>query len=190
MLEELFKRLGVATGRLVDLGCGGYGNSNTRWLLENGWQGELYDGEPQPPPAKQAWITARTVAHLVPDDAPVDLLCIDLDGNDWWIWREIQASIPVVLVEINSNLDPTVPLVMPYNPAHRWAEDTYYGASFAAWLWLAKEKGYVPACCVEDQNLFLVRGDLAAACDIECKQRVVHPPHPAGKTWLKLVSRY
>ena len=47
-----------------------------------------------------------------------DLLVIDVDGNDYWIWRALEAFRPrVVVIEYNGDLDPTVPRVMPYAPA-------------------------------------------------------------------------
>ena len=42
---------------------------------------------------------------------------IDVDGNDYWIWRALEAFRPrVVVIEYNGDLDPTVPRVMPYDP--------------------------------------------------------------------------
>ncbi|MGB9041189.1 MAG: hypothetical protein WCC81_01810 [Pseudolabrys sp.] len=48
----------------------------------------------------------------------IDLLSIDIDYNDYWIWKPITAVSPrVVVIEYNATLRPPMSLVVPYDPA-------------------------------------------------------------------------
>lgn len=52
--------------------------------------------------------------------AEIDLLSIDVDGNDFWFWEAIERVPPrVVVVEYNAALGPDLALTMPYAEAGR-----------------------------------------------------------------------
>jgi hypothetical protein len=88
---------------------------------------------------------------------------IDVDGNDYWIWRALEAFRPrVVVIEYNGDLDPTVPKVMPYAPGWRWDHTSGYGASLAALEALGADKGYrLVHTELAGVNAFFVRDELA-----------------------------
>jgi hypothetical protein len=92
-----------------------------------------------------------------------DLLVIDVDGNDYWIWRALGAFRPrVVVIEYNGDLDPREPRVMPYTPGWEWDHTSGYGASLAALEALGAEKGYrLVHTELAGVNAFFVREDLA-----------------------------
>src|SRR6185437_13950018 len=93
-----------------------------------------------------AYVTVENIAELfrangVP--AEPDLLSIDVDGNDYWLWEALEAYRPrVVVMEYNAAHVPPDRWVLPYDPDHRWAGDDVYGASLAALEELGKRKGY------------------------------------------------
>jgi hypothetical protein len=100
-------------------------------------------------------------ANRVP--AEPDLLSIDVDGADYWIWESIENYRPRVLViEYNSALDPHRKLVQPTDLQGGWDGTEYYGASLGALQALGERKGYrlvhTDLCGV---NAFFVRDDLA-----------------------------
>jgi hypothetical protein len=94
-----------------------------------------------------AAVTARNVEPLfeqagVPEQ--FDVLSIDIDGNDYWVWRALSRFTPrVVVIEYNANLALDAPVVMPHDDEHRWDGTDYFGASLAAYCRLGEEKGYV-----------------------------------------------
>src|SRR5262249_57512151 len=46
----------------------------------------------------------------------VDILCIDIDNNDYWVWKAIESIRPrAVVIEYNCSLRPPLSLVVPYN---------------------------------------------------------------------------
>ncbi len=80
---------------------------------------------------------------------------------------------------------------MPYNEAHVWNNDTYYGMSLAACEQLGKQYGYTLMHLHAGINAFLLRNDHAKARPelirpIEYRQKFDHKPHPAGKPWTTL----
>ncbi len=92
------------------------------------------------------FITAENIEPLfqkygVPPE--FDLLSIDIDGNDYWVWKAIEQFRPrVVVIEYNANKGPDASVTIPYDPAFRWDKSDYQGASLRALEKLGKEKGY------------------------------------------------
>ena len=100
-------------------------------------------------------------AQAVPDD--FDILAIDVDGNDYWVWQGLRTYRPkVVIIEYNSGLDPSQRLVQPFRH-EGWDGTSYFGASLGAMRALATEKGYrLVYTELAGVNAFFVRSDLAA----------------------------
>jgi hypothetical protein len=97
------------------------------------------------------------IKYVIPDKP--DVLSIDVDGNDYHIWKAITGYDPrVVIIEYNSTLGPYTEWVMPYNANHTWDGTNYHGASFMSVLKLAHEKGYsLVACDNNGVNMFFVK---------------------------------
>ena len=193
VILETLAAIGIEKGHLVDLGAGdGYTMSNSRALLEKGWTGNLYDGDPKgAKDVEKVWITRRwAIAHET--DLACDFLNIDIDGNDWHILQEIIPFGPALIVcEINPIFQRDEAVVMPYNAEHVWQGDTYYGMSLAACEKLAAQYGYTLMHLHAGINAFLLRNDHAKAHPelirpIEYVVKVDHKPHPPGKTWTTL----
>lgn len=189
-----FEVMGIKKGHLVDLGAGdGYTMSNTRALLEKGWTGDLYDGDPKG--AKDVikqWITREAVKALV--DCRCDFLNLDLDGNDYWILAELMDNTScwprLIVCEFNPIFERHEAVAMPYNGTHQWAGDTYYGASLAAFEKLLGGL-YTLAHVHAGINAFFLRDDHAKAHPelirpIDYKVKRDHKPHPPEKQWQRL----
>jgi hypothetical protein len=74
-------------------------------------------------------------------DTPIpkdfDLLSIDIDGNDYHVWKRVLQYKPkVVIVEFNPTIPTEVRFVQPANPALN------HGSSLLSLVELGKEKGY------------------------------------------------
>ena len=95
----------------------------------------------------------------------IGLLHIDIDGNDYWVWKAIQVSNPIiVIVEYNSVFGFDKPWTIPYNPAFIRTDfhqsNLYFGASILSFCDLANEKGYVfIGCNSSGNNAYFVRKD-------------------------------
>jgi hypothetical protein len=174
----LFKRIGPSTRRFVELGSGLSGGNSAVLALELGWTGLMVDGDAAHiaqvarrfpgVTAVSAWITAEQVNDLIAShgfSGEIDLLSVDLDGNDYWVWKAITVCDPrVVIVEYNSIFGGERAVTIPYDPRFQRSEHRfiYYGASLAALAGLAGQKGYRLVCTdTYGINAFFLRNDVA-----------------------------
>jgi hypothetical protein len=139
--------------------------SNTRFLLiNNNWKGLVMDGSAANIAyirrdeiawkynltAIEAFVTAENINELLRAqqvEGEIGLLHIDIDGNDYWVWKSISVINPVVVVmEYNSVFGADAPWVVPYDAAFFRTQahysNLYAGASLPALCGLAREKGY------------------------------------------------
>jgi len=164
ILLYLFSLLGTPTKKCVEV-CAADGiECNTANLVRNhGWRGLMIDGSRplvakaqnfyrkdrssrwQPPKVVEAWVTTDSVNSIFADngfDGDTDLLSLDMDGVDYWIWKALTVTQPLVVVaEYNWGWGPDEAMTVPYEPAFAGVK-RYYGASLAAFTKLGKEKGY------------------------------------------------
>jgi hypothetical protein len=149
LLDEVFRRIGIHSQYFVEFGVGDGLENNTAYRLACGWRGVWLEGNPAFCKAigdrlstqlstkrlqlEQAFITPDNIAQLfdradVPDD--FDLMSIDLDGNDYWVWENLVGYRPrVVMAEYNAAFGPVLDWVMPRNDTHVWRADRLFGAS-------------------------------------------------------------
>lgn len=196
IIAATLEAIGITKGHLVDLGAGdGYYLSNSRNLLEKGWTGKLFDGDPKgAKDVTQAWITWENIDTLCDyGNVEYDFLSIDLDGNDYHILKEFLVGFTpsLIVCEINPIFQRDEAKVMPYKADHVWNNDTYYGASLAAFEKLGAECGYTPMYLHHSLNLFLLRNDHAAAHPelirpIEYQQKWNHRRHDPQLPWITL----
>jgi hypothetical protein len=168
ILLYIFGLLGTTNRRVVEI-CAGDGlECNAANLMTaHGWQALLIDGDPAnvargrafystcpdtwvaPPVMEHAWITADNVNDVVSRRGfagPIDLLSLDIDGNDYWIWKALDCIEPrVVVLEFNASCGPERSVTMAYRPDYRLDLTSMpyrCGASLPAFVKLAKSKGY------------------------------------------------
>mgnify|MGYP003658073301 CR=1 FL=1 len=187
----------------IEFGVENYLESNTRFLLmNNNWKGLVMDGDGKniesikkqdiywrhDLTAKAAWIHRENINDLIKSEGfegEVGLLSIDVDGNDFWIWKVLEVVNPIiVVVEWNSLFGAEAAVTVPYSPTFQRSEahysNLYYGASIAAFHHLGEEKGYkLVGTNSAGNNLFFVRNDRVgnlkslspAECYVESKIR-------------------
>jgi len=181
VLAEVLRRIGVAGGGFVEFGVQDGTEGNTVFLAEVlAWGGVYLEADASAFAAlERRWAgceRVRTVhAAVEPDTVEAlfaaagvpeepDVLSIDVDGNDYWIWRALARYRPrVVVIEYNGALDPASRRVMPYSPGLRWDHTSGYGASLGALEDLGAQKGYrLVHTELAGVNAFFVREDLAS----------------------------
>ncbi len=184
IVEAIFRKIGTTNKYFVEFGVEDGMECNSRYLaLHKGWKGLLMDGAEHPgTDVKSEFITAENIQALfkkynVPETP--DLLSIDIDGNDYWVWQAINHYKPrVVIIEYNSHILPEETKTIPYNPRFHWDGTDYYGASLGVLDLLGQRKGYTLICTDRNGvNAFFVRADLAQG---KFAQRtlgeIYHPP--------------
>ena len=182
ILREIFRRIGEGNRLFLEIGAGDGLENNTLFLLVQGWRGAWIEGSARKAQAAQKtfaaeiaegrlrveehFLTAANVDKIVGKIAPaseIDLLSIDLDGNDYYILDAIRSVAPrVIVAEYNAKFPADVVWIMEYNEAHRWDSTDYFGASLKALEGLLAVRGYVlVGCNIVGMNAFFVRADLA-----------------------------
>jgi hypothetical protein len=96
---------------------------------------------------KQARITAENINELIKDagfEGEIGLLSIDIDGNDYWVWKALEVVKPLIVIIEAHNEFGLNNIVVPYDPDYRYPgkHPTYHGASPIAMMRLASHKGY------------------------------------------------
>jgi hypothetical protein len=199
ILVFLFAAVGLGSRVCVDV-CSGrpIGSNATNLICNWGFTGLLVDSDDgvtadarsfysrhpdtavYPPTCVSAWVTAENVNEILLShgvEGEIDMLSIDLDGMDYWIWRALSVVRPrVVVLEIQDIWGPDASVTVPYDPQFRRpdASYNYCGASLAAMASLSESKGYkLIGTNSLGQNAFFVRADvcpatLRAATRAEC----------------------
>lgn len=187
ILMTLLNAIGAKSKTFVEVGVQDGTECNCANLaLHFGWQGlmleansadvrratEFYgsiDPGGQRVKVVEAIVTAENINELVrlhSQSLSVDVLSIDVDGVDYWLWAAVSVINPsIVVIEYNAYLSPAQPITVPYKASFdRFAEHSsgfYFGASVAALQRLAERKGYQLVCCDSSGvNAFFVRKDL------------------------------
>lgn len=181
IIQYLLAHVTVRSRSFVEFGVEDYREANTRFLLFNdGWRGLIMDGSAEhlatvraepwywryDLTARDAFITVENINQLLTDAGfagPLGLLSVDIDGNDYWVWRAINAVDPdIVIVEYNAVFGAERAITVPYQPnfvrpkAHY--SNLYFGASLPALCDLAAAKGYaLVGCTSAGNNAFFVK---------------------------------
>lgn len=209
ILLFLLTVVGSGDKHLVDIGaCAISGSITANLLINHGWTGVLIEGNSEAmeaaragyesfgvptPTLLSAWIDADNVDALISEHCPkgADLLSIDIDGNDYWVWKAIESIAPrVVVIEYQDILGPDRSVTIPYDPKFRkdrYPENAtlnnYCGASLRAMVNLGASKGYrLVATNLRGYNAFFVRQDLApeALPEISVEAGLQHPWNVSG----------
>jgi hypothetical protein len=180
VIEEIFRRIGATNRRFVEFGVQDGTQCCTRNLLEaHDWAGVWIECDPahvvcarsrfreSPITVIEAFLTADNIQRVfasagVPTEP--DLMVVDVDGNDYWMWKAVGEHYRprVVVVEYNGTFGPNARWAMPYDPQHRYDETAYFGASLASFVELARSLGYCLVGCESmGVNAFFVRQDCA-----------------------------
>ena len=185
IIHEIFNRIGTENKEFIELGVGNGLECNSHYLLHCGWHGLWIEGNKGScreigirfkPVIKKGrlrvingFITRENIDDLIrrkrnsraSDRAP-DLLSIDIDGNDWYVWRAIESIRPrLVCIEYNGKFPPDISWKQAYDAKHRWDKTDWQGASLKAMEELGREKGYVlTGTNLTGVNAFFVREDL------------------------------
>ena len=180
--------IGMKTRRVVEMCCGsGSECMAANLIINHGFEGLLLDGDDisirnanrffaskkdcllNQPTIRKAWITRDNVNELLSDMAgEVDVLSLDMDGIDYWVWEAIEAINPRLCVFETHNLVPgDLSITVPYDPGFNcWSkkgdDKLFRSVSLPAMVKLSKRKGYrLIGTHRHGFNAFFLREDLA-----------------------------
>jgi hypothetical protein len=181
VLQEIFRRVGVASHTAIEVGTGDGTENNTMYLLFQGWKCLWVEADTvltsRTLKTHRRWLESGTLQlnnsmisqantfDLIGPFAQeysdaLDLLSIDIDSQDYWV---LQAALKfakprVVVMEYNGNLPPSVSITVPLN--HSEPKGVFYGASLPALNSLLEKDYALVGCTPNGVNAFWVRRDL------------------------------
>lgn len=165
IIQYLINKIHIPDKTFIEFGVENYIESNTRFLIKHdNWSGLVIDGSKKATDFIKAddiyyqyelnvltsFITAENINELISSQGlsgEIGLLSVDIDGNDYWVWKAINVVQPViVVVEYNSVLGVEKPITVPYKPdfvrSREHYSNLYFGTSLKALCVLAEQKGY------------------------------------------------
>jgi hypothetical protein len=205
ILLYIFSLIGTLNQKCVEI-CAGDGlECNTaNLIIHHRWLGLLFDGNSKniakannaytnhpdtrhwPPRIVHAWITKDNINDLIKTngfEGEIDLLSLDVDGVDYWIWKAVDAVHPrVVVLEFNHLWGPDLSVTVPYSDDFvagfsQYGSD-YAGASLKAFVKLGQEKGYrLVGTNAIATNAFFIRQDIECSWlpEIDASVCFTHP---------------
>lgn len=172
ILLYIFSLIGTLNKQYVEI-CAGNGEqcNCANLTINHGWRGLMLDGDAEnvkagrafyaqhpdtflwPPTFVQAWITRQNVNEIVSENGisgEIDLLSLDIDGNDYWILEALDVVQPrVIVAEYQNAWGPDISITQRYQDDFSYKEAMVShnslprcGASLSALAKLAKRKGY------------------------------------------------
>lgn len=209
LLEYIFNNIGTESKYCVEIGVGRWEcTPNTKYFREDkGWNGigfEKRRGNVKSRDLRDKFnikicaVTDENVNKLFKKyDVPqvIDLMSIDIDGQDFYIWKSLKWKPRVVIIEFNEGLGPDVNAVMKLDRRHWKHRDNtyYYGASISSFKKLGKRKGYTLLCKCGRNLVFIRDGILPEKVDRDVKD--IHPkaipesykvPDPKNREWVTI----
>jgi hypothetical protein len=171
IIEKIFSVIGERTKVCIEFGAwDGVYLSNTTNLWKNGWKAILIESDVErfrTLSENVKGFNCITLNYCIGNDPDndsleyvlhknevkdeIDLLSIDVDGNDYYIFQSLNRIRPrVIICEFN----PTIPYHLDVYADYR----NYFGCSISALNRVAGEKGY-RLVAVTDVNCFYVRDE-------------------------------
>lgn len=199
IIQYLIRKIEIHNKIFIEFGVEDYTEASTRFLLINdNWSGLVMDSsKPSIDFIKSSdiywryglnaacsFITTDNINQLIRQNIEkkdIGLLVIDIDGNDYWIWKSIEAVSPrIVICEYNGIFGCehciTIPYEENFNRIKKHYSGLYWGASLPALCLLAKEKGYVfLGCNSNGNNAFFARKDICPLPPASHKEGFVMP---------------
>lgn len=178
IIAKLFELIGEQSRWCVELGAwDGKLYSNTYDLIANrGWSGVLIEGSADKFPELQRTHagnpravcvnaivqpssgTGSLEAQLATTEIPrgFDLLSIDIDGNDYYLWESMTSYTPrLVVIEFNPMIPNDILFIQDRDIAIN------QGCSLRALIELGKTKGYELAAVTTTNAMFVTKGEFS-----------------------------
>jgi hypothetical protein len=181
IIQRLTRSIEIKNKTFIEFGVENFRESNCRFLmLKDYWDGFVIDSSElnitSISSIPEIWkynlkaipdfVTRENINSLLSRsefERDLGILSIDIDGMDYWVLKEINGFEPRILIlEFNDKFGPDRKITLPYSSNFtREGNPGYHGASLAAMVHLANEKGYALVGVNKTGcNAFFVRRDL------------------------------
>ena len=164
---EILRRIDcLKNGTYGEYGVGNGTENNSLVLAALGWRGFWVGGETLLPNINQGrgnkfcyvkdWITLDNIVKITSrclqqiERDTIDVISIDLDGNDIHLIRALLATglrPKLFIAEYNAKFPPPIEFEIVYDSKHIWDGDDYFGASLTSLNKLFNKYNYRLICC-------------------------------------------
>lgn len=157
-IDNVFSIIGTTNKHCVEFGVYNFYDEHTsKIIMQDGWTATYIECDDNqykqivsncanyPVNVVKSFLTAENINDVFREgNVPFefDLLSIDVDGMDYWLWKALTYRPRVVLIEYNGVKKPGTLAVPPYDPNYVWNHTRYMGSSLDSIAKMAKEKGY------------------------------------------------
>jgi hypothetical protein len=189
IIQYLINKIPIKNKTFIEFGVEDYRESNTRFLLvNNNWSGFIIDGSSSNIESIKrqqlysfydlqtecTFVTKENINEILKKSrfkSDLGILSIDIDGNDFWVWQNIDCVNPIILIcEYNSLLGFKHPFTVVYDPNFVRgisSKFNFYGTSLLSLVELSKSKGYTfIGCNSAGNNSYFIRNDQLKYLDI------------------------
>ena len=195
IIRYLIDNIKITKNKFIEFGVENYEEANTKFLLESfNWEGLIIDSNNNYVSdikkknyywrynlnVANEFISKENINSIINDNnfsGEIGILSIDIDGNDYWIWEEINDVNPsIVVIEYNALFGDELSVTIPYNKNfsrnNNQKDNIYYGASLNALFKLGNKKNYSLICTNSNgNNAYFLRNDLIPVDHYLIKQR-------------------
>ncbi len=182
IIQWLVNQLPIPNKTFIEFGVENYREANTRFLLINNyWSGLVIDGSRSniraieqeqlytfyDLQAECSFITRENINAIIAKAGfknDTGILSIDIDGNDYWVWKAIDTIMPIIIIcEYNCLFGFEQPHTIAYKENFVRGTDypmNFYGTSLRSAYDLGAEKGYgFIGCNSAGNNAYFIRND-------------------------------
>ena len=166
ILDFLCEKIGISKPNVIEIGAGNFMECNSRFIAEFRNANVIaVDGRDDLTTAVKAsplywksniipiveWVTPNNINRIMAigeeQFGKVDIFSMDLDGNDYWILRDVSLlNVAIVVLEYNpifgGSLKVTIPRNDKFDRYKSHFSGLYYGASLQAFIDLMLVKGF------------------------------------------------
>ena len=170
IIKHIFDKIGHTNKVAVEFGAGdGKTISNTLHFKEiHGFSRVLIEGSNRPSLTNEeiirSVVTPENINDLLSDCPEVcDLISIDIDGDDYWVWKAMKVKGRVVIIEFHSAIpnDVSLAIVPGKGDINSYKSRTtlngYYSANLRAFYELAETLGYKFCTTISDNAIFVLK---------------------------------
>ena len=187
IIEFIFNKIGLTKINFVEIGFDFYQNNSLNFLNKVN-KGLYIDGSEEKViklksiirllyplkkiKVKKKFIDKDNLNSIIDNyydhNEEIDFLSIDVDGNDYYLFKDLNRKPKVICLEYNFWFGRDIKCSIPYDKKFTWESGSlYFGASLKSFCELAKIKGYeliaLESNCI---NAFFVRSDFKSNFEI------------------------
>ena len=158
IIAKIFQIIKIRHNVCIDLGSwDGVHYSNVCNLYRNGWKAILIEGNKKKFDELERnirWYDCIAInewvknADIINRYTKIDLLSVDIDGNDYFILKDLKSRPRVLICEYNPTIPPFMNMIAKKN--------SNFGCSALALKTMAKSKGYTLIAMTESNCIFVL----------------------------------